>query len=239
MKSLPEALQNFLDQATVVGEALLPVHYPAPDGFDALQIGYRTHGLTGQSLVGDADGDWQPSWFVIAMTGLDDPIFISTAKAHSGYPVYYAPHGAGRWDAMQIAPSLAAFGRLLATLAEVNDDDAAFARVVLDETDASNAFWREILDARRNAEAPQAPSVETGNFDPTDHQQSDLLVIDLGPQKLKVIQLVSKSRGLPLKEALALAEALPLKAASGVKPGLRRLSEQLEQSGARVEFRRV
>ncbi|AKT28477.1 hypothetical protein JMN21_12525 [Pseudomonas syringae pv. actinidiae] len=58
-----------------------------------------------------------------------------------------------------------------------------------------------------------------------------------GPHKLKVVQIVSKCRGLPLKDALALAGAPELKAASGTRGQLHSLRAQLEAVGATVEFR--
>ncbi|MCO8170393.1 hypothetical protein NJC40_21760 [Pseudomonas sp. 21LCFQ02] len=237
MLSLPETLQAFLTDPVIVGDAYLPTHYPAPDRLDDFQIGFRTHGLTGESLASEANGAWHPAWYVIALTGLDDPIFISTAEAQSGYPVYYAPHGAGRWDATQIAPSLAAFARLLAALAQVNEDNAEFERLIVEATGSSNRFWREILDARRDGGDLEESSLDGADFDPADYQSGELIVSDLGPHKLKVVQVISKSRKMSLKETLALAEAPPFTAASGVKLQLRRLSEQLEVLGATVKFR--
>lgn len=237
MFPLPETLQAFLTNPIIVGDVYLPTHYPAPGHLDDFQIGFRTHGLTGESLVSEAEGAWHPDWYVIALTGLDDPIFISEAEAQSGYPVYYAPHGAGRWDAVLIAPSLVAFGQLLAALAEVNDDNAEFERLIIEATASSNKFWREILEARREAEDDEDSSSDTTDYDPADYERGDLIVKDLGPHKLKVVQMISKSRKVSLKEALVLAEALPFTAASGMRLQLRDLIERLEELGATVEFR--
>ncbi|GAB7532750.1 hypothetical protein PS3A_51660 [Pseudomonas sp. 3A(2025)] len=237
MKSFLEDIRDFLINAVVVDDAFLPMHYADPERLDDYQAGFRTHGLTGENLVSEADGEWQPDWYVIALTGLDDPVFVATGEAQSGYPVYTALHGAGRWDAIKIAPSLAAFARLLEALAEVQEDTAEFERLIIAWTDPANTYWREVLDALRDSEDSEEPPSDSGDFDPADFEQGDLIVNDLGPHKLKVVQIISKSRGVSLKDALTLAETPPLKAASGVRLRLQRLHKQLEAAGATVEFR--
>lgn len=237
MKSFREDIRDFLINGVVVDNAFLPMHYADPERLDDYQAGFRTHGLTGESLVSEADGEWHPDWYVIALTGLDDPVFIATGEARSGYPVYTALHGAGRWDAIRIAPSLADFARLLEALAEVQDDNVRFERLVRAKTDPANTYWREILDARRDSEDSEESTSDAGDFNPADFEQGDLIITDLGPHRLKVVQIISKSRDVSLKDALALAETPRLKAASGVRLRLQRLREQLEASGATVEFR--
>lgn len=237
MKSFHADIRDFLINGVVVDNAFLPMHYADPERLDDYQAGFRTQGLTGESLVSEADGEWHPQWYVIALTGLDDPVFVATGEAESGYPVYTAIHGAGRWDAIQIAPNLAAFARLLKALAEVQEDNVQFERLIIAETDPANKFWREVLEAHRESEDLEEPASDARDFDPGDFEQGDLIVNDLGPHKLKVVQIISKSRGLSLKDALALADTPQLKAASGVRLRLQRLRDQLEASGATVEFR--
>lgn len=237
MKSFYENIRDFLISGTVVGDLTLPMHYPKPECFNDFQAGFRTNGNTGESLVSETDGGWKPEWYVIAMTGLDDPVFLAVNEAESGYPVYTAVHGAGRWDAIQIAPSLGAFDRLLKTLAEVDDDTAEFNRLIMAEVSFPNEYWSEVIDTRQETELLEQSSSDISDYDPADFEKGDLIVIDPGPHKLKVVQIVSKCRGLPLKEALALAGAPELKAASGTRGQLHRLRERLEALGATVEFR--
>lgn len=238
MKPFPEALRTFLAQGTVVGDLLLPMHYATPDHFEAFQSGFRTQGLTGESLVSEADGGWHPQWYVIALSGLDDPLFIAAGEADSGYPVYTAPHGAGRWDALQIAPDLTTFGRLLQALAEVTDDDLESERRVRTATGSVNEYWREIFDARvEQAELEEELPTDDVPCDPDDFTSGDLIVTALGPHKLKVVQLVSQCRGLALKDALALVEAPEFQVACGVRRSLHHLIAKLEALGATVAFR--
>jgi hypothetical protein len=93
------------------------IHVYRPSELKVGQVGYSIS-PTGESLVGDKDGDWRSTWLVI---GYDetcgDPIFIDRSKEE--YPVYTAMIGKGRWDAVPIAVSLQAFGRALSAIAAV------------------------------------------------------------------------------------------------------------------------
>lgn len=232
-------LQTFLAHPIVVGDLLLPTRYAHFDTLEVFQVGIRTHGHTGESLVSEADGAWHPDWYAIAQTGLDDPIFIAADQADRGYPVYYAPHGAGRWDALEIAPSLETFARLLQALADT-PDAGQWQTLIEAETGPANAFWEEVIDARKQpADLEEERSLDPPPYDPSDFESGDLTVTDLGPQKLRVVQLVSKHLGIPLKETLALADTPPLKAASGVRKRLRTLEERLNALGARTRFQKT
>lgn len=234
---LDESIKEFIERRTIVGDMLLPAHYPEFNHLDSFQIGFRTHGHTAESLVSAADGAWQPGWYVIAMTGLDDPIFIDETERVSGYPVYTAQHGAGRWDATSIAPSLASFHRTLVALADAGDDTALIENVIMAEFGQSNAFWRSVIEERRSSAAEEDMSPAGSDYDPGDYADGDLIVTDIGPQKLKVVGMLSKSRGFSLKETLALVAAPEVKAAGGVRIQLRRLQDELEAAGATVVFR--
>lgn len=230
-----ETLQNFLASPLIVGDTLLPTHYAHFEGLDDFQVGFRTHGHTGESLVDKAAGEWQPEWYVIALTGLDDPVFIASSHADCGYPVYTAVHGSGRWDAVLIAPDLNTFAQLLTAMAEV-PDIAALTHLIDTLVGPGNPFWQAVIDERESAAEEQIPS-DSGRYNPADFEEGDLIVSDPGPQKLSVVQLISKRRCLSLKETLALAGAPPLTADSGVRMRLQPFAEQLQALGATVEFR--
>jgi hypothetical protein len=77
------------------------------DALDEAQVGYGVH-PDGTPQTGAGDGDWRPSWRVIAQDLLcGDPVFIDTAVAEM--PVFTAAHGVGRWDPVRIADSSPAF----------------------------------------------------------------------------------------------------------------------------------
>jgi hypothetical protein len=231
-----ESIRDFLGSGIIVGDLLLPTRYPEIARFDDFQVGFRTHGRTGESLVSDTHGEWRAEWYVIALTGSDDPIFVDSGEGDIGYPVYSAAHGAGHWQALQIAPSLKAFGRLLEALAASKADAIQSERVIAEETGSVNKYWREVLDGRQEEAWDDAPA-DPGDFDPADYETGDLIVTDIGPQKLAVVRIISKFRDMPLKDALALTDAAEFEAGSGVELQLRRLGDDLEASGATVEFR--
>lgn len=237
MKLAHEGVHEFLTHGIVVGDPLLPMHYATFDRLDDFQAGFRPLGNTGENLVSEADGGWNPDWYVLAMTGLDDPVFIAATEAPSGYPVYTAAHGAGRWEAVQIAPSLIAFRRLLEALSAVSDDTVEFVRLITTESGLAHQYWRDVIDARHEAGGGEQSPPEISVYDPADFESGNLIVIAPGLHKLKVVQLVSTARGLSLKEALALAEISGFKAGSGTRLQLRQLRQRLEALGATAEFR--
>lgn len=234
---VPEAIREFLAARITVGEAMLPALYPEPESLDALQIGFRSDGVTGKSLVSEAAGCWQPGWYVVALNGLDDPFFIDIGDEESGYRVYHAPHGAGLWNATLIAPSLSRFAEILSGLQGVRDDSAQFSQVLKAETDLSSAFWREVQIGREEAEGEKFQEAQDTAYDPKDYESGHLVVTDPGPHKLQVVRIISKAQGISLKEALALAADGEFRAGSGLPVQLRRLRDQLEALGSTVEFR--
>jgi len=237
MTSFKESIRDFLDSSTVVGDLLLPTQHAEIERFDDFQLGFRTPGHTGESLVSETNGGWRPGWYVIALTGLDDPIFVDAGEGEIGYPVYSGAHGAGHWNALQIAPSLEAFGRVLKALAADKADAIQSERVIVEETGPRNRYWREFLDGRQEEATCEDVLADAGAFDPTEYEKGVLIVTDIGPQKLNVVRIVSKFRDLPLRDALALAGGGEFEAGSGVKLQFRRLSDELEALGATVEFR--
>lgn len=89
----------------------------AEDALDEAQIGYSVD-PQGNSLTGEGEDDWRPSWLVIGHELREhDPIFVDLAEP--GMPVYTAAHGMGYWEADPIAPSAAAFFRALEVVARV------------------------------------------------------------------------------------------------------------------------
>jgi hypothetical protein len=84
------------------------------------QLGYSI-APDGTSLCGDRDGDWRGTWLAIGIEGeCGDPLFIDTAT--SGFPVYTAWHGEGRWDPKPIAVSLDGLREALLAIARAAKD---------------------------------------------------------------------------------------------------------------------
>ena len=222
----------------VVGDMALPSSYPKLHELEAWQVGFRSHGLTGESLVSARPGAWQPGWYVIALNGFDDPFFIDIAQQAAGFPIYYAPHGAGRWDVTVVAPSIQLFSQILSTLREMKGDDAQALQFIETETDATNVLWREVGEARRDRGATERePKQRDTDYDPKDLEHGTLVITDVGPHKLKVVQILRRALDVSLHEALTLAAERNIVVSSGPLVRLCRIQDQLIALGALTEFR--
>ncbi|MEH7514839.1 hypothetical protein V7146_19160 [Gottfriedia acidiceleris] len=85
----------------------ISIHLFSRDEFEEGQLGYSVDGK-GNSLVGNAGGDWKETWYVIGYDeDLGDPIFVDIANKN--YPVMTAMHGEGDWDPEVMFTSLNEF----------------------------------------------------------------------------------------------------------------------------------
>lgn len=234
---LPETVRQFIEAAVVAGDMSLPFHYPALDDLEGWQSGFRRHGITGESLVSRDPGAWQPGWYVIALNGFDDPFFIDI-EGPRDFPVYYAPHGAGRWDATQAAPSIGHFSHMLSVLRDFANDDAGALRHLEAEVDPTNLLWREIYESRRSRPAlEQELACDETAPDPEELRQGILVLTAVGPRKLEVVQFLRRMLGLSPQAALALVAEGHIPVGEGCLLQLRAARDHLVSLGATVEFR--
>ena len=78
--------------------------------------------------------------------------------------------------------------------------------------------------------APGAPAEEKTEF--------DVVLTDIGPEKIKVIKVVREITGLGLGEAKALVEAAPKAIKEAVsKDEAEELKKKIEETGAKVELK--
>lgn len=232
---LPHAARQFIEATIVAGDMALPFHYPRPEQWEGWQSGFRYYGITGESLIATTPGEWQPGWHVIALNGFDDPFFIDLGEEAQGFPVYYAPHGAGRWDAELAAPSLQRFGELLTALRDLGDDDAAAQLLIETEAGLDTELWNEVFEGRQDRPATAKESDSTP--DPAAWQHGTLVVTAIGPQKMKIAHFLKRALALSPQEALALAAQGDITVAEGYLVRLRGMQAQLQALGATVEFR--
>ncbi|AEA61474.1 hypothetical protein [Burkholderia gladioli] len=235
-RKIPSEIRSFLQAAIIVGDMVLPCRYALPDEIETLQVGFRSNGRTGESLVSTHDGAWQPTWFVLAVNDFNDPFFVDMAEEAAGFPVYFAKHGGGRWDAIPVAGSLRRFGEILLRLKAVGDDDAQVSRFVEDELDVADPLWREVLQARRE-HAAEFREIAPAAYDLANLATVELVVTDFGAQKLKVIQIVRRILGVSPQDALALVARPELLVGTGPRISLQRLAAELTAAGARTEYR--
>lgn len=83
------------------------IHLFTREEFEEGQIAYSVD-QEGNSLIGNNEGDWKESWYVIGYDeDLGDPIFVDIRNKN--YPVMTAMHGEGDWDPEVIFSSLDEF----------------------------------------------------------------------------------------------------------------------------------
>jgi hypothetical protein len=120
----------------------------------ANQVGYRTHGQTGASLVGSKPSDWRDAWFVIGSDSMcGDPFIVDTAQ--QALPVMTAMHGQGEWNPEIIATSLVGFAEAVALLARLAKGRES--PVALQSNPVSQAERRAFLDQVRKVTGLNAP----------------------------------------------------------------------------------
>lgn len=232
---LPAAVREFLLAAVVPGDMTLPFHYPEPEQWIQWQRGFRVHGITGEDLTASRAGAWQPGWVVIALNGFDDPFFVDLNDAAQGFPVYYAPHGAGRWEAQRVAPTLANFHERLVALHDLAEDDSAFVHYLDSLPESQEPFWAEVRSERQEREDPVEDEIAAPS-DPADWQRGKLIVTEVGGQKLKVAHLLRKTLNLSLSEVMAFIAQPPIIAGEDFHIRLRPLEASLSALGASVAF---
>lgn len=127
---------------------VLPRNYADAANWSELQIGYRVHGLSGESLVSRRPGAWDPEWWAFATNYFADPFFVDRREADAGFPVRFANVGAGRWSPILVADSAAEFIDWLERIAPLESQREAAASFIEAEL-PSNAFWDEVASTYR------------------------------------------------------------------------------------------
>jgi hypothetical protein len=150
--TIPPEVAAFIEQGIEVGKMCLPDHYSKPGEFAEFQAGYRYNAITGELLTGEQPGDFQPSWYVVAANYFDDPFYVDFREQEVGFPVYFSYHGAGTWTPLRAAATLRDFTTLLAALAEMADDAATSVKLLRSLPDATNEFWREVIEECETSE---------------------------------------------------------------------------------------
>lgn len=227
--NIPELILQFIETQTVTSIMLLPFHYPKKDEWETYQSGFRYHGISGENLTSTKEGEWQPGWMVIALNGMDDPFFIDLNEEVSGFPVYYAPHGAGRWDAIALGFRIVAFGHFLEQMKKAGTDKAACLQLV----EQDNPFWSELREtiAEWNEEEAESPTI-----DPALLRYGKLVITDPGPNKVKVAKYLMKIWNTGAQEALASLAQQDVLVAEGFIMHLQKHTDNLQELGATVAW---
>jgi hypothetical protein len=232
-RMIPLSVQQFIQTATVCQHMHLPFHYPALHEVEGYQSGFRRHGITGADLTGMQPGQWQPGWYVIALNGFDDPFFVDITEEEKGLPVYYAEHGAGKWEAIKIAETLVSFSQILTTLQALQQNEEATISWLEANTDTSTDFWKELLSDLKAA--PEQPE-ETPAVGITSWKAGKIMITHIGPEKIKVVNYLKNLLQLTPQEALELSRQKEIVAAEGYGIRLERIKNDLQKLGATTVF---
>lgn len=226
--TMPAVIQEFISAAVVPGDICLPFHYPADNEFERYQVGFRTHGITGENLTSSKPGGWQPGWYVIALNGMDDPFFVDVMEDALNYPVYYAAHGAGSWTAIPVAPGIVHFSQLLAAM-PAREQLPQFLET---HVDIANEFWKEVYESALAPEEPESAPADMKEWVP-----GTLLITAVGEQKMKVVQYLKEKLDITPAAALQLSKQPEIVVQQGYLVHLRRVMQRLESLGATVVFK--
>lgn len=145
---IPAKVEEFIKANicfTYIG--MLPCHYAKLTDFELMQHGYRFNPVTQENLVSNFDGGWKENWFVIACNVMNEPFFVDFSQDDKGFPVYYAYHGRGRWDAIEVSNNIKDFQSILEALKEQEDNEQFDLTVIANRVNFENPFWKEVLES--------------------------------------------------------------------------------------------
>ncbi|MBO9729400.1 MAG: SMI1/KNR4 family protein [Chitinophaga sp.] len=231
--NIPPLIMQFIENPTETGVLLLPFHYPRKEEWREFQSGFRYHGITLEDLTSTKEGKWQPGWHVIALNGMDDPFFIDLNEETSGFPVYYALHGAGRWDAIALDFNIVSFALFLEQMEKAGKDKTACLQLVELSTDTRNPFWMELHTTIQEWDDEEAESTE---IDPALLRYGKLVITGAGPNKVKVAKYLMKIWNIGPQEALARLTQQDVPVADGFLLHLQKYIDGLQELGATVAW---
>lgn len=228
-------LIDFLATPIEMETMCLPCHYPDVTSFEDFQEAYRFCGNSGKDLTGMQAGDWHPDDYVICLNYFADPFVINLTESTQGFPVYYAQHGAGRWDFEKIAESLVQFRQDLVCFQTLEKDNSKFAAYIEQHKDLKIELWNELYETLKNAQNTDLNENRViKNHPPLVYGK--LLLLQVGSQKLKVVSFLKQHLKLTGAEALHCIQQLPLEIEIGSQQVCQRIQSQLENIGAVTTF---
>ncbi len=112
------------------------------------------------------------------------------------------------------------------------------ALTVLELSDLVHALEEEFGVSAAAMAAPAAGGAATGGAAAEEKTEFDVVLADIGAEKIKVIKAVREITGLGLAEAKALVESAPKAVKEAVsKDDAEEMKKKLEEAGAKVELK--
>ncbi|WP_284464816.1 SMI1/KNR4 family protein [Chryseobacterium sp.] len=234
MSQFPSLL-NFWKQTYSIENLCLPENYPVVEDILAFQEGYAFSSVVTEKLIGEKAGDFRDSWLVIASNYFADPFFIDFNDVKEDFPVYFAFHGAGKWTPIQIADSISEFQEILNEIFENRFDSNYLESFLKELTSSGNEFWDEVyqnvLDMSDYTEEEQ-----NEKSDESDWREAEVYIIDIGPNKMKIVSLLKEVYKLSGTEALQMSKQNRILYHKGPYKWIQSSARELESLGATIEI---
>jgi hypothetical protein len=233
MKLLPDIIKKFIVQKIELENCILPQFYPTLDSFEEFQIGYKVHGLTGENLTGEKDGNFKGNWYVICSNYSNDPFFVDFSEEDKSFPVYFAYHGCGNWGPIKVAESLDSFLFHISNIKETEKENDKVLNYIKENLDLNNEFWKDTYEGFLY----ERDKVEKKEFDNTEWIKGRILITDVGTDKLKVINYLKNKLELTPQQASAMSKQVEIDFIEGYSVHLESTINYLESLGATAIFR--
>jgi hypothetical protein len=229
---LPDIVLDFLDEAVVLDNVMLPQSYADPDDFAGFQTGFRT-APGGADLCGGLAG-WQASWWVTCLNQRGEPFFINSDEAPD-YPVYFAYQGSARWQAIPLTDCLADFCYLLGRLQDLEADPRRAGQWLEQQVDVDNEVWGDVWSHYSDdiGSLERRPVI---GIDAPDYVFGRALVRDLGDRPDQVLTELGHYLNLGGGDLAKLAQEPEIVVRRDRFVNLRELIDRLTGLGAAVMF---
>ncbi|RAJ24574.1 hypothetical protein [Pedobacter cryoconitis] len=232
---LHSEIRKFIEKKIVADNPYLPQNYPEVSTFEKFQAGYRFNGITGEIYTGAKPADFKESWYVICSNAMDDPFFVDLLEQEQGFPVYFSWHGGGGWEPVKVAEDLNDFAAKLLSIQKVDQDNAKLISLLNTDFDLTIELWGEMYSSVE--EEQDNDSIEEADADRSEcYTSGKVIVRDIGPQKIKIVNYLKACLKLTPQEALALAKQKEIEVAQGYLVNLKFLVSDLKELGATAEF---
>lgn len=140
----PKAIIDFIAKEIECTHYFMPQFYPQHGDIEGFQDGYKYNSVEGKDITGTKEGDFHPNWYVICGGYAQDPYWIDITEEEKGFPVYFAEHGAGRWEPLLVADSLGEFEECVKYMIYLTESELSkeeIERLYNERFDLDSPFW--------------------------------------------------------------------------------------------------
>lgn len=227
---VPKAIEDFISQAMMMDDMMLPHCYPSVERFNAFQTGYKIDGDNTQN-------GFKSSWWVICSNAFDDPFFVDFEEEQQGFPVYFAFHGQGCWQPILVAHSLNEFVNILSDIQKLQGNLSELLTYLQEYLDLHHELWQEVYqNTLAKVEHKDDDAQEYQQISLEDYAHVELWITEIGQNKMQVIKHLKQVFNLTPQQALNLPNELPIKYAEGTKLLLLRDFDDLQSLGVGCQW---